>query len=332
MQEKLLEILECPKCHGTLNCSRETIENEEIIAGRLSCQGCSEIYPIENGIPRFVERGNYASSFGYQWNIFKREQLDSYNGTTLSADRLYSETGWSKDWLKGKLILDAGCGAGRFLDVVSQTEAEVVGIDISTAIDAAKDSLADRKNLHFVQASIYDLPFRHEVFDGCYCIGVVQHTPEPSATFPSLFRVLKQGGKFATSIYERKPWQLLYSKYWYRPFTKKMSKEKLLGAIQKIMPVAFPVTNVLFRIPVLGRLFWHAIPVANYVHEKALTSEQRYNWAVLDTFDMLSPQYDQPQTQAEVEQSLKQSGAVEIKRLKTAGLNIIGQKGTTKAN
>lgn len=328
----MLEILECPKCHGTLCCLRENIEKEEIITGSLSCEDCGQIYPIENGIPRFVERGNYASSFGYQWNIFKREQLDSYNSTTLSADRLYSETDWSRDWLKGKLILDAGCGAGRFLDVVSQTEAEVIGIDISSAIDAARDSLADRKNVHFVQASIYDLPFRPEVFDGCYCIGVVQHTPKPAATFAPLFRVLKQSGKFATSIYERKPWQLLYSKYWYRPFTTKMSKEKLLQSLQKIMPVAFPITNVLFRIPILGKLFWHAIPIANYVHEKSLTSEQRYKWAVLDTFDMLSPQYDQPQTQAEVEQSLKQAGAVEIKRLKTAGLNIIARKGATKAS
>lgn len=330
MRERLLEILQCPKCEGALSCFRELVEGEEITTGSLTCAGCKEVYPIEDGIPRFVERGNYASSFGYQWNEFKLEQLDSYNGTDLSAKRLYSETDWTKEWLKGKLILDAGCGAGRFLDVVSQTEAEIVGIDISSAIDAAKKSLGDRKNVHFVQASIYDLPFRAEVFDGCYCIGVVQHTPEPRATFASLFRVLKEGGRFATTIYERKPWMLLYSKYWYRPFTKKMPKEKLLRGIQKIMPVAFPVTNVLFRVPVIGKLFWHAIPIANYVHEKSLSSEQRYKWAVLDTFDMLSPQYDQPQTQAEVEESLTEAGAVELKRLTKSSLNIIGRKGPTK--
>src|SRR6266404_325321 len=166
MKRILLEILCCPKCGGNLTDSQRGAV--DIIEGELHCDGCGALYPVTNGIPRFVEPDNYASSFGYQWNLFRKEQLDTYNGTTLSSDRLWSETGWTGDDLKEKWVLDAGCGAGRFLDAASQSEGQIVGIDISSAIDAAKENLEGRENVHFVQASIYALPFPEGTFDFVY--------------------------------------------------------------------------------------------------------------------------------------------------------------------
>jgi 2-polyprenyl-3-methyl-5-hydroxy-6-metoxy-1,4-benzoquinol methylase/uncharacterized protein YbaR (Trm112 family) len=328
MQMKLLEKLACPKCLGELSDSvTETAEDGEIKTGSLTCRKCERIYPITNGIPRFVEPENYATSFGYQWNRFRLEQIDSNNGTTLSTERFFTETGWTKEWLKDKWVLDAGCGAGRFLDVAATSGSEVVGLDISSAIDAAKANLSGHQNVHFVQASIFEPPFRTGAFDGCYCIGVVQHTPDPQKAMRSLPRVLRKGGLIAITAYERKPWTKLYSKYLIRPLTKRLSKETLLASIKGSMPVLFPITNVLFRLPVAGRLFMFTIPVANYTNERALTKQQRYDWAILDTFDMLSPQYDQPQTQQEVEEALSMEGVTDIKRLPNPGVNIVGRKG-----
>jgi ubiquinone/menaquinone biosynthesis C-methylase UbiE len=298
----------------------------DVLTGSLECAQCQKSYQIKDGIPRFVPGDNYAASFGYQWNRFKLEQIDSANGTKLSTTRFYSETAWTQDWLKGKWVLDAGCGAGRFLDVASDSEAEVVGLDISSAIDAARANLAGRTNVHFVQASIYEPPFRSGTFDGCYCIGVVQHTPDPQRTMRTLPRVLSQGGRIAITAYERKLWTMLYAKYLLRPLTKRVDKQKLLSGIRGAMPVLFPLTNVLFRVPLAGRFFMFAIPVANYVHERTLSPKQRYDWAILDTFDMLSPQYDQPRTQQEIEDALSAAGVVELKRLPNPGVNIIGVK------
>ena len=328
MQMKLLEVLACPKCRSELSCLADGARgaDEEVEMGRLKCGGCGQEFPIEGGIPRFVSRDNYASSFGYQWNLFKAEQLDSVNGTKLSELRLFSETGWSKEWVKGKWILDAGCGAGRFLDVASKTGAEVVGVDISHAVQAARVSLQGRPNVHLVQASIYELPFRADAFDGCYCIGVIQHTPDPLAAVRALPRVLRAGGRIALTIYERKRWTPLYSKYLLRPLTKRMDKERLLAAIRRAMPLLFPLTDIAFRLPYLGRVFMFVMPVANYTSERALSRRQRYDWAILDTFDMLSPQYDQPQTHADVERALAESGIEEIERLPNAGLNLVGCK------
>ena len=83
---------------------------------------------------------------------------------------------------------------------------------------------------------------------------------------------------------------------------------------------------MLFRLPLAGRLFKFAIPIANYVDERSLTPQQRYDWAILDTFDMLSPQYDQPHTQQEIEEALSAGGVVELKRLPNSGVNIVGVK------
>lgn len=327
MQMKLLDVLACPQCGGALTCTAtETDPAGEVVAGRLDCASAAHHFPIENGIPRFVARDNYAASFGYQWNRFKLEQIDSANGTNLSAARFFGETGWTKDWLRGKWVLDAGCGAGRFLDVAADSEAEVVGLDISSAIDAARANLAGRKNVHFVQASIYEPPFRPGAFDGCYCIGVVQHTPDPQETMRTLPRVLCPAGRIAITAYERKRWTRFYAKYLLRPLTKHLDKRKLLAGIKVAMPVLFPLTSVLFRLPLAGRVFMFAIPIANYVHETTLTRQQRYAWAVLDTFDMLSPQFDQPRTQQEVEEALSAAGVVDLQRLPNPGVNIVGAK------
>lgn len=327
MRPKLLDVLACPKCHGELDCTAfETAPDGDIVAGELKCRACATVFPVEAGIPRFVPRENYASSFGYQWNRFKSEQIDAANKTGLSELRFYSETGWTKEWLQGKWVLDAGCGAGRFLEVVSRERCEAVGVDLSDATDAARSTLAERRNVHVVQASIYELPFRAGAFDGCYCIGVIQHTPDPEKTLRVLPRVLKAGGRIAVTIYERKPWTKLNAKYLVRPVTRRMNKKLLLYTIKGLMPILFPVTEIAYRLPVVGRAFMFAIPVANYVNEPRLSLRQRYDWAVLDTFDMLAPQYDQPQTHDEAERALGAEGVSEIERLPNGGLNLVGRK------
>jgi len=333
MQSRLLEVLVCPKCLVELALENpQAGDEDEIDSGTLSCTRCAAVYPIVNGIPRFVTSENYASSFGYQWNLFRAEQIDSINGLQHSRERFYTESDWSPEWMKGKWILDAGCGAGRFLDVVSTAGAEVVGIDISNAVDAAKENLKGRKNVHFVQASIYELPFRTGSMDGCYCIGVIQHTPDPEKSVKSLPRVLKEGGRLLVTIYPRNRWTMLYSKYWVRPITRRMDQRVLLKTIQGVMPVVFPVTEVLFRLPVLGRVFMFMIPVANYVNIKELSRDQRYRWALLDTFDMLSPQYDSPQRQQDVEAYLAETGIEDVRRTTRYALSLVGRKAAAAAS
>lgn len=331
MHERLLDRLACPACRSALRCDTESrAADGEVVSGRLVCEGCRAVYPIERRIPRFVPSENYAASFGYQWNKFRQEQIDADNGMRQSEARLWSETGWTPEWTRGRWILDGGCGAGRFLEVVSRSgEAESVGVDISSAIDAAAETVAGRSNVHLVQASLFALPFRPGAFDGAYCIGVIQHTPDPAAAVRGVADMVAPGGRIAVTAYERRRFTPLYSKYWLRPLTRRLTDRHLLTAIKVAMPVLFALSEVLFRIPVLGRVFQFVIPVANYVHDPAMTMRQRYQWAILDTFDMLAPAYDAPQRESDVRTQLAASGITDVVRLGNAGLNLVGRRDET---
>ena len=313
---------------GDLKCiSTETHIDQEVVSGTLECKSCKCVYPIRSSIPRFVTENNYATSFGFQWNLFKFEQIDANTDEKSSENRFYSETDWTSQWMDGKWILDAGCGAGRFLDIVSRSSCEVVGVDISNAVDAAAETMRGRPNVHLVQASIYELPFKPAAFDACYSIGVIQHTPDPSKAIQSLPRLLKKDGEIALTIYERKPWTLLNAKYLIRPLTKRLNNQVLLLLIKMVMPGFYLITSLLFRFPFIGRVFMFVIPVANYARLPGLSLKQHYRCVILDTFDMLSPQFDFPQTRQEVEAALSGSGIIKIMRLDSDGLNLVGQKG-----
>jgi len=326
MQLKLLNILACPKCQGDVLCiSAETNVDDEVVSGRLECKSCNSNFPIRSGIPRFVSEDNYTKSFGFQWNLFKYEQIDGNENEDLSERRFYSETGWTRESMKDKWILDAGCGAGRFLDIASRSGCNVVGIDMSNAVEAAAETMQGRRNVHLVQASIYELPFMAGAFDACYSLGVLQHTPDPLKAVKSLPCVLKEDGEIAVTIYERKPWTWINAKYLIRPITKRINKKALLLLIKMLMPVLYPLTSFLFGLPVMGRVFKFVIPVADYAHSPGLLLKQRYRCVTLDTFDMLSPEFDFPQTRKEVEAALSDAGVVGIKRLETDGLSLVGK-------
>jgi SAM-dependent methyltransferase len=227
VQVKLLSILACPECRGGLSLMQIKSTGDGVSRGRLDCAPCGRWYPIERGIPRFVVGHPADASFGYQWNVFRQEQLDSSNGTAISARRFHAETGWTASDLDGAWVLDIGCGAGRFLEIAAQYSCEAVGVDVSNAIDAAALTLKGRPNAHLVQADVYRLPFRPGTFDACYCIGVAQHTPDPQRALAALPRLLKPGGRLAVTVYERKPWTRLNGKYLLRPFTRRLSKTAL---------------------------------------------------------------------------------------------------------
>lgn len=319
MYLRALDFLGCPKCRCALKLTQRLPAAGDVIEqGELSCPQCQQVYPVVRGIPRFVPADNYAESFGQQWNRYRTEQIDMLNGVSLTETRFITETG--KTDLKGQRVMEAGCGAGRFLEVASRLGADVVGVDLSNAVDAAAQTLADRPNVHLVQASIFELPFQRGVFDGVYSIGVLQHTPDPLGAIGPIFDVLKKHGWCTATVYERRRFTMLYSKYLARRLTTRLPSKVVTAFVEKTMPLAFPVTDVLFRLPKVGKLFRFAIPVANYVDEKALSREQRYQWAVLDTVDMLTPRYDNPQTEADLRHAFVQAGFTDVTRPSVIGL------------
>jgi SAM-dependent methyltransferase len=196
--------------------ARET-RNDEVIGGELVCRGCQATYPIVGAIPRVVpshlleEQERTADAFGWEWTRFSR-----LHGGDLDTEQFLD---WiaplSADDVRGKVVLDAGCGMGRFSAVCHRLGAQdIVGIDISRAVDAAYENTHHLSNIHLVQADINNLPLRRGGgdFDLVVSIGVLHHLPDPQAGFCALVRHLKAGGTVATWVYgyEHNEWLVRY--------------------------------------------------------------------------------------------------------------------------
>ena len=278
-------LLECIVCKSPL------IRDVE----EYRCSGCNEHYPTINEVPRFVPPKNYAGSFGFQWNKFEKTQVDSSIQTDRSKTRFLEETLWDSEILKDKLVLDAGCGAGRFSEIALELGSRLIAVDFSSAVDTAQKNLISDKKL-VIQADLSNLPIQSNTMDYIYCIGVLQHTKDPEIIIKELVRCLKYGGELTLTFYEDSSWHVkLYSKYLVRPITQRIPPKLLLSMLTKSSLIWFPLTSWLFKLPQpLSRIFRFLIPIANYVEYEYKSRQDALNEAVLDTFDMLSPAYDRP--------------------------------------
>jgi len=316
MHVELLSVLRCPRTGEQLQLVEPEYRGARVYSGWLVATGGAHRYPIRNFIPRFSPESNYADNFGMQWNKFRRTQLDSSSGNLISSTRFWKSTGWSPQEISSRWVLDAGCGAGRFAEIAVRAGAKLVALDYSSAVDACHANLAEYDNLDVVQGDIYRLPFAPGSFAYVYSLGVLQHTPDVARAFAALPPMVARGGKLCVDFYGMQFGTLLHSKYLLRPVTKRVPKEMLMRTLESAVPIMLPISQVLGSIPLLGRSLKRLVPVANYQGVYPLTPQQLKEWALLDTFDMLAPQYDQPQTARTVRRWLDDSGltAVEVFR------------------
>jgi 2-polyprenyl-3-methyl-5-hydroxy-6-metoxy-1,4-benzoquinol methylase len=330
MKKNLLRWLVCPSCRGPLRLTVKSEREQEVEEGALDCAGCQKRFPVVRGIPRFCPPQSYADSFGRQWNKFPRLQLDSQNGTSFSRDRFFSITEWDPKALKEKLVLDVGCGAGRFTEVALQSGPEVVAVDLSSAIDACRQNLGHHPSCHFVQASIYELPFPDATFDLVYCIGVIQHTPDPRRSVLDILRKTAIGGQAALWIYELN-WKCFVGtlgfKYLLRPWTRRMSVDRLERFCEHMEQVCWPILRWARNAGLAGRIVMRALPVSSaHLHGLGLAEKDFREWVVLDTFDSYSPAHDHPQRFETVCRWLEESGFRPDARHPHGGIAITGSR------
>ena len=276
----------------------------------LSCEKCNKIFSIKNNIPRFVNQSNYTNSFGFQWNLFRKTQLDSHTNKDISRDRVSKVIDFGEDISSHSVkILEAGSGAGRFTEIIAEEHATVYTFDYSNAIDANYENNKKFSNLNFFQADILDIPFKDNYFDIIICFGVIQHTESPYSTFSSLVKKLKPGGKIYIDVYSKNWHTYLWSKYILRPVTTRIPKEILFKYIKQFTPMFIPITR--FLKSCFGKVGMRISPIVEY-SELGLSEEQNKEWSILDTFDMYSPKYDLPQSINEVTKWFKESNLRDI--------------------
>jgi len=326
VKTELLEQLRCPNTNQRLVVESDGPETGVIENGFLVSADGRHRYPIRNGIARFVPESNYADNFGMQWNQFRKTQLDSFSGHPISAERFWTTTGWRSEELKGQWVLDVGCGAGRFAEVALRAGAKVVAVDLSSAVDACYANLRYYDGLHVVQADIYRLPFVAASFAFVYSLGVLQHTPVVAKAFHALPPLVRPGGKLCVDYYP-KSWKTVFTPYyWLRAITKRVPKATLFSALKRAVPVMLPVSRFLGAVPGAGFVLKRLVPVMDYHGELPLSEQQRQEWALLDTFDVFAPAYDQPQTIATARKWMESAGLKGIEVFRAGHLVARGRK------
>jgi SAM-dependent methyltransferase len=290
MKPDAIKFFVCPKCHGDLHI--HSTDTGEIREGTLEC-GCGRTYPITRGVPRFVAGEAYTDTFGRQWTRWARTQQDSLNGTRIFRTRFEKYSGWTMASMRGRVVVDAGCGPGGFIDVIERHAKTVIGFDLSVAIDACYELHGQKPSVHLAQADIFHPPVRRGIADRLYTFGVVQHTPDPERAFRSLVPLVKPGGEVAVWVYRR---HLIPSTvYWLRRYTAGMPEPRASQFIESYAPKAMAVSAVLGRVPVVGRYLRRLVPVADYRDSLKMSEEQYKEWALMDTHDALITRYTFPQ-------------------------------------
>lgn len=278
----ILSILQCPSCRLSLSATESG----------LSCTRCGALYPSLNGVVRFVQGSNYVENFGFQWSRFARTQLDRDDFNQSEKD-FRERTGFVPEDLVGKLVLDVGCGMGRFAEVATRWGAQVVGVDLSKAAEVAANNLSGERAAIFFQADVFALPFAPESFDYIYSLGVLHHTPDCERAFKVLPRLLKPGGTIAIWLYSG------YNKWYrcsdvYRKVTHRLPSRVLLDLCRVAAPLYY-VHRGLLRLPLVGRPVSGAL---RYLLPMSLHANSQVR--VLDTFDWYSPKYQSKHTYEQI--------------------------------
>jgi len=211
------------------------------------------------------------SSFGFQW-------------TWNSAMRSEEDLRWrvarrfqlEPDEFAGKVVLDAGAGAGDQSRWLLRQGAQVISIDLSSAIDVVAHKLRLEPGWVGVQGDITALPFTENQFDMVYCEGVIQHTRDSALTVKELCRVLKSGGTILATHYDKSKRLLGSMKLAYimalRKRLSRYERYKLLLLTGNLAALSY--------VPLLGKL----LRLSGMAQHYDLMSDFKTSWT--NTFDL----------------------------------------------
>lgn len=240
MRKTLVQYLRCPIHNLPLELTViDEDDDNHVMLGHLICsESCK--YDIQDGIPRMIpdvdtivvdgediSRLQRATieRFGYEWRYFQDwGWLEDYPSIPDAEEKFYGslrentrDAFWGKTLLdegdikQGQLVLDAGCGNGRFCGIAAETGAEIIGVDLGFGVISAFQNTRKLLNVHIIQGDLFRLPFAENTFDIAYSIGVLMHTGNADKAFASVAQCVKDSGLLGIRVYGtgRKTYEIL---------------------------------------------------------------------------------------------------------------------------
>ena len=285
MNAELLSLLRCPKCRSALRFSS---------TDALDCVSCEASFPFEGNVPRLAGE-SYVASFGRQWNRYDVARPEEDEAV------FRVKTGLNPRDLAGKLVLDAGCGGGRYARLLGEAGAKVLGVDLSSAVEKASTLCKDMPNVAIVQADLLELPIADASFDVAFSIGVMHHSPNARKAFAQVASKVKPGGKLAVWLYRKNTWP-----------------QEALNSALRALTMRMP-TRVLERLCV-GMGLIGGVPVLNKTLNKVANFSNHPDWTlrVCDNFDWYAPRYQSHHTTEELKIWFREEGFDDLVELSPA--------------
>ena len=275
---------------------------------------------------RTPDQSRTQSAYSLQWNTFRIVRPDEDRAT------FRNRTGLDLETLRGSIVLDAGCGMGRYLRVAAEAGAVVVGMDLSRAVEAARDLTAEWSGVSVVQGDLLRPPFDPGTFDHIYSLGVLDHTPDPRRAFLELARLLKPGGRIAIWVYPREKPRLERVIAVHRAISRRLPLGMLINLSRWMAPV-----GALKRTLMASPNRWIArAGVALNVLTIGVSMHPDPEVRVCDTLDWYAPRYLSRHTVEEVAAWFAEAGLVDVLDLSTSqtyfhegqgnGVNLAGRQ------
>lgn len=225
-----LDYLACPACRNVLRALRLSADSDEGILGH-EVGPCVEVFPVIEGIPRLLlgstrvtltrERADWfvggwqrkvfwswiaedrtptdeiVARFDREWRTFPR--VGSEEQGRLFAQ--YFDLIREDELLRGRVAVDAGCGAGRWAREVARRGARVIALDLGRSVEIARRNLGANEGIAFVQADICHLPIRDESVDLVYSLGVLHHIEDTAQALSCIASAIRPGGGCLVYLY-----------------------------------------------------------------------------------------------------------------------------------
>ena len=291
-------ILICPRCNhfylivnfiprilpSNLYFSREFIEKykRQINSLHINIEKTYMFDKKQNSLNRL--KRNTIRSFGFEWLEYARFGWDDPNYNIKKEENVFREKSLLyPEEIQGKLVLDAGCGNGRYSNWSAQYGAEVIGIDLGDGVESAYKNLKDLENVHIIQGDIFHLPFKKEIFDVIFSIGVLMHTGNTKLATKSLVEHLKKSGSITVHIYHRGNPVYEFNDFIIRKITTKLSIKNMVNFTNKMFKLSrvleklhlLPLINLFIRLETHPHCIfdWYSAPIA--AHH---TYREVYKW------------------------------------------------------
>jgi SAM-dependent methyltransferase/uncharacterized protein YbaR (Trm112 family) len=321
--------------------------NDEIVSGTLVTPR-GTVYPIINGIPRFISIVNdpgqlrTAAVFSRKWRTVpefgkERHTRQTYKTWYLQRYGFRTEKALSRFLDQKEFILDAGTGVGRdALWFVQLSRGTVFGLDLANTIEIARRNAPKRTTVCFIQGDLSHLPFKKGFFDFISCDQVIHHTKDSKHSFAHLAGHLAPGGHICLYVYKKKAPIREYSDDFLRKHLTVCSEKECWEFSRAVTDIGRQLADLKATItiprgiPLLGIpkgtfdvqrfLYWHFIKCFwNQEFSPAINVAHNYDW--------YRPFYAHRHTPHEVQGWFKELGLrIEHFDVCDSGISVLGYK------